>query len=166
MILLMALALSLSGCKTKEKVLESCVARTETQVASVVETQGEELTQHIDSSESHGLRDEMRDSIVERTHEYLVMDSTGKVLLHEIDNVREHHAVKAKKERKKSMKRHGETAKDNHKSYEAMIDSMYNASVQSAVSKSTPDSSSRGLWFCGLLLLLIVVGFIIQKGLK
>ena len=106
-----------------------------------------------------------RDSTVEKFREHLVIDSSGNVVLREIEHQKEKYKAKGRIHRNNREIQHLEAAKQEQMTYEQYLDGIYNASLQNVEEESEP-SSSRWLWLIGFLTLLTMVGAIISKIVK
>lgn len=90
-ILIFLVALSLYGCKTKERATEKL-----TETSHLSSSQTQMRTQHTEQHGQTSVTEETEqtswsDSIVERFHERIVTDSTGRVLLHEQEHTKDHY---------------------------------------------------------------------------
>ena len=103
-----------------------------------------------------------RDSTVEKFREHLVIDSSGNVVLREIEHQKEKYKAKGRIHRNNREIQHLEAAKQEQMTYEQYLDGIYNASLQNVEEESEP-SSSRWLWLIGFLTLLTMVGAIISN---
>ena len=74
--------LALIGCKTKEKVTERMTERTTASNSSVAAQAQQAEQQTVAASTSENVHTVWSDSVVEKTYDRVVTDSTGRVLHH------------------------------------------------------------------------------------
>lgn len=163
--LLVMLTLAVSSCKTKEKVTETRTEQVVVKQSTSMDVVSKENLQSFNAHDEQSTVQDERDSIVEKFREYIVMDSTGNVLRHEIENMKKTHKSKGKVQTNNQGKQQSAASKQEKKTYEQYIDSLYNASVQDVKEESKP-VTFRWLWLIGILLLLVVVGTVISKIVK
>ena len=154
--------LALIGCKTKEKVTERMTERTTAYNSSVAAQAQQAEQQTVAASTSENVHTVWSDSVVEKTYDRVVTDSTGRVLLHEREQTRERY--------KRSGQRKSQQAEVSHETSSTTseeIASTENDSIRrkEAIKKDTTvkTTSWRWLWFVVLLAVLIIVGMIISK---
>lgn len=158
-ILLLLILLSMSGCKTKEKVTEK---RTET--AQAVSSSAAALSGEMEQLEQTATTEEATlmgwiDSIVEKFHERIVTDSTGRVLLHEVEHCKDTYKGKTQSQAKRTGNRQEKRAAQNQEQSFARNDSTYNGGSLDEVTVVKKKSWSW-LWFVGLLASILAVGYI------
>lgn len=154
--------LALIGCKTKEKVTERMTERTTASNSSVAAQAQQAEQQTVAASTSENVHTVWSDSVVEKTYDRVVTDSTGRVLLHEREQTHERY--------KRSGQRKSQQAEVSHETSSTTseeIASTENDSIRrkEAIKKDTTvkTTSWRWLWFVVLLAVLIIVGVIISK---
>ena len=162
LLLILLALLTLIGCKTKEKVTER-VAETAHVTGEVTQT-----TSHSSDSESQATATALTtqtswsDSVVEKTRERIVTDSSGRVLLHEAERTTEHYKGRGKS---LTLQQQNRQEKSEATSLEAITetnDSTYNGGSLNEVTV-VKKRSWRWLWFPSLLIALVVAGFIISR---
>lgn len=156
------LALAVSSCKTHEKVQTSRTEQTSVKMSTSSDSVFTETLQTINAHDEHSVMLNERDSVVEKWREYIVVDSTGKVLLHEMERQKEKHKAKDKVQRNSKDKHQTEVAKNSRLTYEQLCDSLYQELYNNEEKDSKP-VSYRWLWFIGILSLLLLAGAIISK---
>ena len=152
----------MSGCKTKEKVAEK---RTET--AQAVSSSTAALSGEMEQLEQTATTEEdtltvWSDSIVDKFHERIVTDSTGRVLLHEVEHIKETYKGKTQSQAKRTGNRQEKRAAQNQEQRFARNDSTYNGGSLDEVTV-VKKKSWRWLWFAGLLASILAVGYIISR---
>lgn len=160
--IIILLVLFLSSCKTKEKVAEKQLETVHVvSSTSAAQAQQSELFGRTATTEATS-QIGWSDSIVEKFHERIVTDSTGRVLLHEVDRHMDTYKGKKQSQTKYEGQKQENTTAQDLKQNCAMNDSIYNIN---SVKKLTivKKKSWRWLWFVGLLVSLVVVGFITSK---
>lgn len=162
-LLLMLLALmTLIGCKTKEKVTERM-----TDTAHVTD----ELTQTSSLSSDSQIQamataqttqTTWSDSLVEKTLERIVTDSSGRVLLHEAERTTERYKGSGKSLIQQQQNRHENSEVKGHGTITETSDSTYNGGTINEVTvvKKKP---CNWLWFAGIAAIFITYGYIIIK---
>lgn len=160
-ILLLLILLSMSGCKTKEKVTEKRTERAQTVSSSVAALSGQtELLEQTTTTEE-ATHTGWSDSIVEKFHERIVTDSTRRVLLHEVEHSKDTYKGKTQIEAKRTGNRQEKRAAQNQEQLYAREDSTYNGGSLNEVTV-VKKKSWRWLCFVGLLSMILIVGYIIS----
>lgn len=161
-ILIFFLALSLCGCKTKEKMTERLTETELSNSSSTVMTSQhtEQLGQTYMTEEA--TQTSLSDSIIERFHERIVTDSTGRVLLHEVEHSKDTYKGKTQSQAKRKDNRQEKTTAQSQEQCFARNDSTYNGGSLNEVTV-VKKKSWRWLWFIGLLSSLLTVGYIISR---
>lgn len=161
-ILLLLILLSMSGCKTKEKVTEKRTETAQDVSSSVAVLSGkmEQLKQTATTEEA--TLTGWSDSIVEKFHERIVTDSTGRVLLHEVEHRKDTYKGKTQSQAKRTGNWQEERAAQNQEQNFARNDSTYNGGSLDEVTV-VKKNSWRWLWFVGLLASILAVGYIISR---
>ena len=159
---LLHILFSMSGCKTKEKVTEKRTETTQDVSSSVAVLSGkmEQLEQTVTTEEA--TLTGWSDSIVEKFHERIVTDSTGRVLLHEVEHCVDTYKGKNQSQAKRTGNRQGKRAAQNQEQSFARNDSTYYGGSLDEVTV-VKKKSWRWLWFVGLLASLLAVGYIISR---
>lgn len=149
----------LCSCRTKEKVTERLV---ETSLSS--STQAQSTTQHSEQQGQTSMTEEATqtswsDSIVERYHERIVTDSSGRVLLHE----REHSKDTYKGKSKSQTNRAGNCQENKTEQSQALTqeqrDSTYNGASTNEV-KVVKRNTCWWIWVLVILFGLLAVCFL------
>ena len=161
-LLFMLLALILIGCKTKEKVTERM-----TDTAHVKDEVTQKSSMSSDSQIQETVTGEITqtswsDSIVEKTIERIVTDSSGRVLIHEAERTTERYKGSGKSLIQQQQNRHENSEVNGHGTITETSDSTYNGGTLNEVTvvKKKP---SRWLWYAGIAVIFITYGYIIIK---
>lgn len=161
-LLFMLLALILIGCKTKEKVTERM-----TDTAHVKDEVTQKSSMSSDSQIQETVTGEITqtswsDSIVDKTIERIVTDSSGRVLLHEAERTTERYKGSGKSLIQQQQNRHEKSEVNGHGTITETSDSTYNGGTLNEVTvvKKKP---SRWLWYAGIAVIFITYGYIIIK---
>lgn len=162
LLLFLLVLLSLVGCKTKEKVTEK-----RTEIAQVISSSVAAQSGQTEQLEQTATMEEATytgwsDSVVEKFHERIVTDSTGRVLLHEVGHSKDTYKGKNQSRAKRTDNRQEKTTAQNQKQSYARNDSTYNGGSLNEVAV-VKKKSWRWLWFVGLLAGLLTVGYIISR---
>ena len=163
-ILLMCLALSVASCKSKEKVSETFE---ETSLQTCSENLAE--TRHNELHEREGytgqtVQTARKDSLVEKFYERIVVDSCGRILLHDKEYAREGY-----KGRSRAVAKQSEDSNVSVKAQTDIRQQRDNDSTRIAGRKNMTETAKppcRWLWFVGLLFFLLITGTIIAKLTK
>lgn len=160
-ILIFLFALSLCGCKTKERVTERLTETARAASSSVAMTSQHTEREGLTSTMEEATRTSWSDSIVERFHERVVVDSCGRVLLHEKEHTRDRY-----KGRTRSQSRRDGSIKETSSGQEAGLelcrnDSTYHGGTLNEVTV-VRKRSWRWVWFLWLLGSLLAAGIIIS----
>lgn len=161
-LLFMLLALILIGCKTKEKVTERM-----TDTAHVTDEVTQKSSMSSDSQIQETVTGEITqtswsDSIVDKTIERIVTDSSGRVLIHEAERTTERYKGSGKSLIQQQQNRHKKSEVNGHGTITETSDSTYNGGTLNEVTvvKKKP---SRWLWYAGIAVIFITYGYIIIK---
>lgn len=161
-LLFMLLALILIGCKTKEKVTERM-----TDTAHVTDEVTQKSSMSSDSQIQETVTGEITqtswsDSIVDKTIERIVTDSSGRVLIHEAERTTERYKGSGKSLIQQQQNRHEKSEFNGHGTITETSDSTYNGGTLNEVTvvKKKP---SRWLWYAGIAVIFITYGYIIIK---
>lgn len=161
-ILIFFLALSLCGCKTKEKMTERLTETAQSNSSSTVMTSQHTEQQGQTSMTEETTQTSWSDSIVERFHERIVTDSTGRVLLHEQEHTKDHYKGRAQSQTNRNGNSQETAAGKKTELTVERNDSTYNGNSLNEVTV-VKKKSWRWLWFVGILGSLLIVGIIISK---
>lgn len=159
---LFLLVLTLCGCAAKNTMTES---RHETDYAGtmrlVVTGNRSDSLETARASEQTVIENEA-DSIVEKLRERIVTDSCGNIVLHEKELIQEHYKNKGKKS--SSSDRERETASQTASRTKSVEGSdSIRSSTRTDIVKEVRYRPPCAVCFAGLLVLLLLVGFIISK---
>ena len=102
-LLIFLFALCLCGCKTKQKVTENLTETAQASCSSVQLTTGQTEQEGQATTQEETMHTQWSDSIVERFHERVVTDSTGRVLLHEVEHSKDTYKGRQRKYFKKAQ---------------------------------------------------------------
>ena len=161
-LLMFLLALSLCGCKTKEKVTERLSETVRSNSSSVqMITEEKEVAGQATVQEA-STRTQQSDSTVEHFFERIVTDSTGRVLLHEVEHSKDTYKGSGSQQTKYTGNREGKKTTQHQELSAVRKDSTYNGGTLREVTV-VKSKSRKWVWFVGLLSLLFIVGFIISK---
>lgn len=161
-LLMFLLVLCLCGCRTKEKVTEHL---TETALSSSTSVQVSSV--HTEQAVQEGVQEEathtqQSDSTVERFYERIVTDSTGRVLLHEVEHSKDTYKGSGRQQTKRTDNHQEKTTTQLQELAAAKNDSIYNGGNLREVTVVKP-KSWKWLWIAGVLSLLLTVGTIIIR---
>lgn len=159
---LLLLTLSISSCKTKEKMTERLTETAQSNSSSIVMT-----SQHTEQQGQSSMTEETTqtlwsDSIVERFHERIVTDSTGRVLLHEQEHTKDHYKGRTQSQTNRNGNSQKTAAGQKTELTVECNDSTYNGNSLNEVTV-VKKKSWRWLWYVGILGSLLIVGIIISK---
>lgn len=161
-LLFMLLALILIGCKTKEKVTERMTetAHVTGEVTHTSSTSSDSQSQAMATAQT--TQTIWTDSLVEKTLERIVTDSSGRVLLHEAERTTERYKGSGKSLIQQQQNRHEKSEVNGHGTTTETSDSTYNGGTLNEVTvvKKKP---SRWLWYAGIAVIFITYGYIIIK---
>lgn len=161
-LLFMLLALILIGCKTKEKVTERMTdtAHVTGDVTQTSSTSSDSQSQAMATAQT--TQTIWTDSLVEKTLERIVTDSSGRVLLHEAERTTERYKGSGKSLIQQQQNRHEKSEVNGHGTITETSDSTYNGGTLNEVTvvKKKP---SRWLWYAGIAVIFITYGYIIIK---
>lgn len=161
-LLFMLLALILIGCKTKEKVTERMTdtAHVTGEVTHTSSTSSDSQIQAMATAQT--TQTTWSDSLVEKTLERIVTDSSGRVLLHEAERTTERYKGSGKSLIQQQQNRHEKSEVNGHGTITETSDSTYNGGTLNEVTvvKKKP---SRWLWYAGIAVIFITYGYIIIK---
>lgn len=162
-LLIFLFALSLCGCKTKQKVTENLTETVQASSSSVQQATEHTEQQGVSSTQEEAAHTQWSDSVVEKFHERIVTDSCGRVLLHEV----EHSKEKFKGQNKSQTNRaahHQENATSQHQEMkQASNDSVYNGGTLKEVTISKKRSLN---WTSMTISFLLGVVFFLMILLK
>lgn len=162
-LLIFLFALSLCGCKTKQKVTENLTETAQASSSSVQQATEHTEQQGVSSTQEEAAHTQWSDSVVEKFHERIVTDSCGRVLLHEV----EHSKEKFKGQNKSQTNRaahHQENATSQHQEMkQASNDSVYNGGTLKEVTISKKRSLN---WTSMTISFLLGVVFFLMILLK
>lgn len=163
LLFILLVLLTLIGCKTKEKVTERM-----TETAHVT---GEVTQTSSTSSDSQAMataqttQTSWSDSVVEKTRERIVTDSSGRVLLHEAERTTEHYKGRGKSLTHQQQNRQEKSEVTSQGTVTETNDSTYNGGSINEVTV-VKKKSWRWLWYVGILASLLIVGYIISKVIR
>ena len=162
-LLFMLLALiTLIGCKTKEKVTERMTetAHVTGEVTHTSSTSSDSQIQAMATKQT--TQTTWSDSLVVKTLERIVTDSSGRVLLHEAERTTEHYKGRGKSLTNQQQNRQERNEANSHGTVTETNDSTYNGGSQNEVTvvKKKP---CNWLWFAGIAAIFVVYGYIIIK---
>ena len=155
------LALSLCGCKTKQKVTENLKETAQASSSSVQQATEHTERQGVSSTQEEATHTQWSDSIVEKFHERIVTDSCGRVLLHEVEHSKENFKGQNKRQTNRAG-HHQENATSQHQEMkQARNDSIYNGGTLKEVTVSKKRSLNWTVmivsFFLGALTLLLIL---------
>lgn len=162
-LLFMLLALiTLIGCKTKEKVTERMTetAHVTCKMAHTSSTSSDSQIQAMATAQT--TQTTWSDSLVVKTLERIVTDSSGRVLLHEAERTTEHYKGRGKSLTNQQQNRQERNEETSHGTVTETNDSTYNGGSHNEVTvvKKKPFNL---LWFAGIAAIFVVYGYIIIK---
>lgn len=163
-ILLLCL-LTLVSCKTKEKLTESAkeAVQTGTSSSAITTAQAECTSARNNSGET--TRTQWSDSIVEKYHERIVTDSSGRVLWHETEHSKDRYIGRSEGKTGQTSSHTETTAGKSTATARENNDSVYNGGVLKEVT-ITETRSWSWLWQVSLLVLPLIIVAIIYKVRK
>lgn len=164
-ILIFFLALSLCGCKTKEKMTERLTETAQSNSCSTVMTSQHTEQQGQTSMTEETTQTSWSDSVVEKTRERIVTDSSGRVLLHEAERTTEHYKGRGKSLTHQQQNRQEKSEVTSQGTVTETNDSTYNGGSINEVTV-VKKKSWRWLWYVGILASLLIVGYIISKVIR
>lgn len=144
--------------KVTEKRTETALAASSSVAALTQRTEHHGQTATTEEATHTGLSD----STVEKFHERIVTDSTGRVLLHEVEHSKDTYKGKNQSQTKRMGNRQEKETAQNQEQSHARNDSIYNGGCLEEVTV-IKKKSWRWLWFLGLLGSLLTVGYIISR---
>jgi hypothetical protein len=156
------LALCLGSCKTKEKVTEKRTETAQTVSSSVATLSGQTKQLEQTALAEEATHTGWSDSIVDKFYERIVTDSTGRVLLHEVEHSKDTYKGMTQSQMKRTGNRQEKSTAQNQEQSYARNDSGYNGSSLNEVTV-VKKRSWRWLWFVGLLVGLFLAGYIITR---
>lgn len=163
-ILLLCL-LTIVSCKTKEKVTDSVKETVQTGTSSSAVTTAKEECTSAGNSSGEAFRTQWSDSIVEKYHERIVTDSSGRVLWHETEHSKDRYTGRSEGKASQTIS-HTETATGKSTATAGeKNDSVYNGGVLKEVTV-TETRSWSWLWQVSLLVLPLIIVAIIYKVRK
>ncbi len=163
-ILLLCL-LALVSCKTKEKVTDSVKETVQTSTSSSAITTAQAECSNAGSSSDEAFRTQWSDSIVEKYHERIVTDSSGRVLWHETEHSKDRYTGRSEGKTGQTSSHTETTAGKSTATARENNDSVYNGGVLKEVT-ITETRSWSWLWQVGLLVLPLIIVAIIYKVRK
>lgn len=160
-LLMSGFVLSLSSCKTKEKVIENYMENvransTETKKEMCLDERYEQ-----ESSAEQALQTSEKDSLVEKFRERIVVDSCGRILFKDSEYTKERYQGKGTSKANRNGSNRQTATEQVKKQSQAETDTSSTAIREST--QKTVKHAYRWLWFSGLLILLFACGFIISK---
>lgn len=157
--ILLALMTLIAGCKTKEKVTERMAETAHftgeaTQTSSLSSDNQSQVTATAQITQTS-----WSDSIVEKFHERIVIDSSGNVLWNETEHSKDHYLGKSHNKTNQSNSSQETATAQNVAITQEQKNSVYNGGVLQEVTavKSKP---CKWLWYVGLLALILVCAVI------
>ena len=152
----------LTGCKTKEKVTERMtetahVTGEATQTSSLSADSQSQVTATVQTTQTS-----WSDSVVEKTRERIVTDSSGRVLLHEEERTTEHYKGSGKSLTRQQQNRQEKSEATSRETVTETNDSTYNGGILNEVTV-VKKKTWRWLWLTWILGSLLIVGIIISK---
>lgn len=160
-LLMSGFVLSLSGCKTKQKVSEihkenAWTSMTETKTEMCLDERLER-----DSSTEQTLQMSEKDSLVEKFCERIVTDSSGRILFKDSEYTKEHYQGKGTTKANRNGSNHKTAMEQVKKQSQAETDNS-NTAIRE-ITQKTVKQTYRWFWLLWLLILLFTCGFIISK---
>lgn len=161
-VLIVLFALMLCGCKTKEKVTEQLTETSQASSSSVHLSTGQTEQEGQTSTREETTQTQWSDSIVEKFHERIVTDSTGRVLLHEVEHSKDTYKGRGRQQAKRTDNRQEKATIQSQELAIAQTDSTYNGGSLKEVTV-VKKKSWRWLWFVGLFAIIFAGGYTILK---
>ncbi len=154
-IFLFFLVLCTGSCRTKEKVTERLRETAQASTSGVVKEARQTGHQVESNSSGETTHTQWSDSTVERFHERIVTDSSGRVLWQETEHSKERYTGKARSNTNRSNSIQETVESQDSSITEEQKDSLYNGGVLQEVTvvRSRP---CNWLWWGGLLVILLV----------
>ena len=165
LLFILLVLLTLIGCKTKEKVTERMTetAHVTGEVTQTSSTSSDSQSQVMATAQT--TQTTWSDSVVEKTRERIVTDSSGRVLLHESERTTEHYKGRGKSLTQQQQNRQEKSEATSQGTVTETNDSTYNGGSINEVTV-VKKKSWRWLWYVGILASLLIVGFIISKVIR
>lgn len=165
LLFILLVLLTLIGCKTKEKVTERMTetAHVTGEVTQTSSTSSDSQSQTMATAQT--TQTTWSDSVVEKTRERIVTDSSGRVLLHESERTTEHYKGRGKSLTQQQQNRQEKSEATSQGFVTETNDSTYNGGSINEVTV-VKKKSWRWLWYVGILASLLIVGFIISKVIR
>lgn len=162
---LLLLVVSISSCKTKEKITEKLSETARSNSSSIVMKSKHTGQQGQSSMKEETTQTSWSDSIVERYHERIVQDSTGRVLLHEQEHTKDHYKGQTQSQTNRNGNSQATAAGQKTELTVECNDSTYNGNRLNKVT-FVKKKSWRWLWYMVLLGSLLTAGVIISKVIR
>lgn len=164
-LLIFLFALCLCGCKTKQKVTENLIETAQASCSSVQLTTEQTEQEGQATSQEETMHTQWSDSIVERFHERVVTDSTGRVLLHEVEHSKDTYKGRGQHQAKRTDNRQEKATVQSQELTIAKNDSTYNGGSLNEVTV-VKNKTWRWLWYVGIVASLLMLGCIILKVIR
>lgn len=160
-LLIFLFALSLCGCKTKQKVTENLTETAQASSSSVQQATEHTEQQGVSSTQEEAAHTQWSDSVVEKFHERIVTDSCGRVLLHEVEHSKEKFKGQNKSQTNRAAHHQENAMSQNQKMEQTRNDSIYNGGTLKEVTVSKKRSLNWTViivsFFLGALTLLLIL---------
>ena len=165
LLFMLMVLLTLIGCKTKEKVTERMTetAHVTGEVTQTSSTSSDSQSQAMTTAQT--TQTTWSDSVVEKTRERIVTDSSGRVLLHEAERTTEHYKGRGKSLTHQQQNRQERNEATSQGTFTETNDSTYNGGNQNEVTV-VKRKTWRWLWYVGIVASLLVLGYIILKVIR
>ena len=164
LLLILLASLTLAGCKTKEKVAERVTETAHVTGEVTLTSSMSSDSQSQETATAQTTQTSWSDSVVEKTHERIVTDSSGRLLLHEAERTTEHYKGQGKRLTHQQQNRQGKSESTSQETVTETNDSTYNGGSIHEV--TVVKKSWRRLWYVGILAILVIVGYIISKIIR
>ena len=165
MVILLLGLLTLISCKTKEKVTESAKEVVQTSTSSSAVTTAQEDYTNTSNNSGETTCTQWSDSIVEKYHERIVTDSSGRVLWHETEHSKDRYTGRSEGKTGQTSSHTETAAGKSTATARENNDSVYNGGMLKEVT-ITETRSWSWLWQVGLLVLPLIIVAIIYKVRK
>lgn len=159
---LFLLVLTLCSCAAKKTIIESRNATDYAGTMRLVVTGNRSDSMETARASEQTVMENEADSIVEKLRERIVTDSCGNIVLHEKELIQEHYKNKGKKNISSDRERGTASQTASQTKSVEDSDSIRNSTGTDIVKEVRCRPPCAG-YFAGLLILLLLVGFIISK---
>lgn len=165
LLFMLLVLLTLIGCKTKQKVTERMTdtAHVTGEVTQTSSTSSDSQSQITFTAQT--TQTSWSDSVVEKTRERIVTDSSGRVLIHEQERTTEHYKGRGKSLTNQQQNRQEKSEVTSQGTVTETNDSTYNGGSLNEVTvvKKKP---CCWLWYVGIVAILLMLGYIILKVIR